>query len=175
MVKIFAMLSMMAREQVAHSLHDKCWHNYGGWCSHRACGGLLVSGLLCQVDGSWHWWALQGFLSGLWPLYACPVRMETKLRVFEIMAEPVMFYGCDTWPITLRSEQMLTSYCFSLIPQIVNCRWHYVRWTDELMDLAHRRELGGDTFQRRTYWARQRAFVGLSCDEGCESTHQIWK
>ena len=48
------------------------------------------------------------------------------------MVEPaVMFYACETWPLTVRREKRLTSHWFRLIRQIVNRRWPHVRQTDE--------------------------------------------
>ena len=64
-------------------------------------------------------------------VWKTPLRVETKLRVFKAMVEPVMFYACETWPLTLRREQRLTSHWFRLIRQIVNCRWPYERRTNE--------------------------------------------
>ncbi len=61
----------------------------------------------------------------LMPVLNAPLRVETKLRVFKAMVEPVLFYACETWPLTLRREQRLTSHWFRLIRQIVNCRWPY--------------------------------------------------
>ncbi len=29
---------------------------------------------------------------------------KTKLRVFKTMVEPVLFYACETWPLTVRRE-----------------------------------------------------------------------
>ncbi len=52
-----------------------------------------------------------------------PVRVETKLRVFKAMVEPVMFYACETWPLTLRRERRLTSHWLRFIRQILNCRY----------------------------------------------------
>jgi hypothetical protein len=59
----------------------------------------------------------QACLSGL--CVDGPLRVETELRVFKAMVEPVMFDACETWPLTLRREQ---SHWFRLIRQIVNFR-----------------------------------------------------
>ena len=61
----------------------------------------------------------------LMPVWKAPLRVETKLRVFKAMVEPVMFYACETWPLTLRREHRLTSHWFRPIRQIVNCRWPF--------------------------------------------------
>ena len=50
----------------------------------------------------------------LMPVWKTPLRVETKLRVFKAMVEPVLFYACETWPLTLRREQRLTSPWFRL-------------------------------------------------------------
>jgi hypothetical protein len=67
----------------------------------------------------------------LMPVWKAPLQLQTKLRVFKTMVEPVLFYACETWPLTVAREKRLTSHWFKLIRQIVNRRWPYVRQTDE--------------------------------------------
>ena len=67
----------------------------------------------------------------LMPVWKAQLGLQTKLRVFKAMVEPVLFYACETWPLTVRREKRLTSHWFKLIRQILNRRWPYVWQTDE--------------------------------------------
>ncbi len=59
-------------------------------------------------------------------VWKATLRVQTKLRLFKAMVEPVM---CNLASQFETGEEV--DYWFRLIRQIVNCSWLYVRRTDE--------------------------------------------
>jgi hypothetical protein len=65
------------------------------------------------------------------PVWTAPLRLQTKLRVFKAIVEPVLFYAPETWPLNARREERLTCHRLRLTRQIMNRRWPRVRRSDE--------------------------------------------
>jgi hypothetical protein len=36
--------------------------------------------------------------------------INVKIRIFKIIILPVVLYGCETWPLTLREEHRLRAF-----------------------------------------------------------------
>jgi hypothetical protein len=83
----------------------------------------------------------------LMPVWKAPLRVETNLRVFKAMVEPVMFYACETWPLTVGREKKLTRR------QIVNCRWPYVSRPLRVDRIGIQFEITGENFKREVPYA----------------------
>jgi len=66
----------------------------------------------------------------LLPVWKAPLQVPTKLRVFKTMVEPILFYGCESWPLTAERERKISTCWFSMVRRIVNRRWPYVRQSD---------------------------------------------
>ena len=64
-------------------------------------------------------------------VWKAPLAVETKLRAFKAVVEPIMFYGCETWALTVGRARTLVSHWFFLVRRIVNRRWPFVRQSNE--------------------------------------------
>jgi hypothetical protein len=40
-------------------------------------------------------------------LFSCLLSRNIKIRIYKIIILPVVVYGCETWPLTLREEHKL--------------------------------------------------------------------
>jgi hypothetical protein len=67
----------------------------------------------------------------LLPVWKTPLAVDVKLRAFQAIVEPILFYGCETWPLTVGRERVIVGHWFSLVRRIVNRRWPYVFQSNE--------------------------------------------
>jgi hypothetical protein len=56
-----------------------------------------------------------------------PLEMETKLEVFKTVVQPILFYACETWPLTARRQSKLVGHWFAMVRKITRRRYPYVR------------------------------------------------
>jgi hypothetical protein len=69
----------------------------------------------------------------LTPVWKAPLTVKTKLRVFKTMVEPILFYGCESWPLTMGRERQISSCWFKLVRRIVNRKWYDMQSNDSLL------------------------------------------
>jgi hypothetical protein len=65
------------------------------------------------------------------PVWKAPLAVEVELRAFKAMVEPILFYGCEAWPLTAGRERALVGHWFYMVRRIVNRRWPFVFQSNE--------------------------------------------
>jgi hypothetical protein len=100
-------------------------------------------------------------------LYSRLLSKNTKNGVYEIIILPVILYGCETWPLTLREEQRLRVFENRVLRRIFGPKgdeamgdWRRLH-NEELNDLYSSPNIIRVIKSRRMIWAGHVARMGV--------------
>ena len=89
-----------------------------------------------------------------------------KIKIYRTILLPVVFYGCETWSLTLREERRLRVFENRVLKRIfgpkrdeVTRKWRKLH-NEELNDLYYSPNIVGVIKPRRMIWAGHVAFMG---------------
>ena len=74
-----------------------------------------------------------GRLTPIWKLPLNKVSTRSRLKLFTTIVEPILFYGCETWPLTAGRLQKLTAWWFKRVRGILKIRWDQKKSNAEII------------------------------------------